>query len=140
VLTRHASLGPGAAAVPSLASASSSSFTSGGSYPLGGGSGLTTKVPLTEDPDAGEFDACFAEGPLGMRLEEMPLTSREGGLKYVCQVLQVTSGGAAESKGVRDGCCVVGVNGERFISHAHTVATLKHGKRPVLVRFRLPTS
>jgi len=117
---------------------SSSSNSSGSSRPVGGGCGLTTKICLRDQPGTGEFDTCFAAGPLGMRLEEMALTSREGGLRYVCQVLQVTPGGAAEKEGVVDGCVVVGVNGERFISHAHTVATLKHGKRPVVMRFRMP--
>ena len=124
-------------------SSSSSSSSSGGSSssssrPVGGGCGLTTKICLREQPGTGEFDTCFAEGPLGMRLEERTVTSMEGGLKYVCQVLQVTPGGGAEKEGVVDGCVVVGVNGERFISHAHTVATLRHGKRPVIVRFRMP--
>ena len=40
--------------------------------------------------------------------------------------------------GVREGCTVVGINGEEYLSHAHTVATLKHAKRPVTVRFRAP--
>jgi hypothetical protein len=122
----------------SSSSSSSSSRSSGSNRPVGGGCGLTTKICLRDKPGTGEFDTCFADGPLGMRLEEMALTSREGGLRYVCQVLQVTPGGAAEKEGVVDGCMVVGVNGERFISHAHTVATLKHGKRPVVVRFRMP--
>ena len=107
--------------------------------PVGGGSGLTTKVALQEKPGRNEFDTWFHGNPLGMRLEEMALTSAEGGLKYVSQVLQVTSGGAAEAQGVLDGCVVVGINGERALGHAHTVATLKHGKRPVAVRFRLPS-
>jgi len=115
-----------------------SSSNSSGSRPVGGGCGLTTKICLRDQPGTGEFDTCFSEGPLGMRLEEMAVTSRERGLMYVCQVLQVTPGGAAEKEGVVDGCVVVGVNGERFISHAHTVATLRYGKRPVVVRFRMP--
>ena len=31
---------------------------------------------------------------------------------------------------------VLGVNGERYLSHAHTAATLKHGRRPVELRLR----
>ena len=44
--------------------------------------------------------------------------------------------GQAEAAGVTIGCTIIGVNGERFISHAHTVSTLRHAKRPVRVRFR----
>jgi len=53
-------------------------------------------------------------------------------------VVQVTEGGWAWREGVEEECIIVGVNGEKFISHAHTVATLKHGRRPVSVRFRFP--
>ena len=40
------------------------------------------------------------------------------------------------SAGVRAGDVVLGVNGERYLSHAHTAATLKHGRRPVELRLR----
>lgn len=106
--------------------------------PVGGGSGLTTKVALQETPGSNEFDAVFEEGALGMRLEEKAVAAVGGGLKYVSEVVHVTGNGAAEGQGVAEGCLVVGVNGERFISHAHAVATLKHGRRPVHVRFRRP--
>lgn len=46
--------------------------------------------------------------------------------------------GQAQSLGVSEGCVVVGLNGEEYLSHAHTVATLKHARRPILVRFRAP--
>ena len=116
-----------------------------GAGPMGGGSGLTTKVALREALGTNEFDTTFEDGPLGMRLEEKAVALNAaggggGGLKYVSVVVQVTDGGAAHRQGVGDGCLVLGVNGERFISHAHTVATLKHGRRPVQVRFRRPAS
>lgn len=52
--------------------------------------------------------------------------------------LLVPETGQAVARGVREGCTVVGINGEEYLSHAHTVATLKHAKRPVTVRFRAP--
>lgn len=110
----------------------------GGGGPVGGGSGLTTKVALQEVPGSNEFDAVFEEGALGMRLEERPVAVGAGGLRYVSEVVHVAPEGAAEGQGVREGCLVMGINGERFISHAHAVATLKHGRRPVHVRFRRP--
>ena len=36
------------------------------------------------------------------------------------------------------GCTVVGINGERFLNHAHTVSTITHGKRPLKLRMRFP--
>ena len=65
-----------------------------------------------------------------MRLEE------RGGLVPVTVVVSVVAGGQAMEKAVNVGCTVIGINGERYISHAHTVATLKHAKRPVMIRFR----
>lgn len=85
-----------------------------------------------------EFDVVFEAGPLGMQLQEMPVTTGHDGLRYVSEVTMVVEGGAAERAGVKEGTVVAGINGERFLSHAHTVATLKHGKRPVKVRFRAP--
>lgn len=112
----------------------------GGGGPIGGGSGLSTKVSMDATPDEDEFDAVFGEGPLGMRLEEIAVTSQgeEGGLRYISEVTHVNPRGPAEKEGVEEGCVVMGINGEKFISHAHAVATLKHGKRPVTVRFQYP--
>ena len=80
-----------------------------------------------------EVDITFMEGSLGMRLDE------RGGYVPVSVVTNVVPGGQAEQAGVEVGCLVVGVNGERFLSHAHTIATLKHGKRPVKIRMRCPS-
>ena len=33
---------------------------------------------------------------------------------------------------------MVGINGERFLNHAHTVSTITHGKRPLKLRMRFP--
>jgi hypothetical protein len=126
----------GSASPVVLGSAAAAAAAASGGGPVGGGSGLTTKVPLREAPGTNEFDAVFAEGPLGMRLEEKPVAMGGGGVMYVSEVVVVAAGGAAEEQGVGEGCLVVGINGERFISHAHAVATLKHGRRPVHVRFR----
>ena len=70
------------------------------------------------------------QGDLGMRIQE------RGGLVPQSVVVGVEPEGQAAANGVSVGCTVVGVNGELFISHAHTVSTLKHAKRPVSVRFR----
>ncbi|CAN0022966.1 unnamed protein product [Ectocarpus sp. 13 AM-2016] len=96
---------------------------------------MSTKKALSDAPGeaVGEFDVGFGEGELGMRLEE------RGSFKASSVVVKITEGaGQAVSLGVREGCKVVGINGEKYLSHAHTVATLKHAKRPVVVRFRLP--
>lgn len=83
-----------------------------------------------------ELDVVFGPGPLGLQLKEVAVTTAREGLKYASEVTSVTEGGAAEGQGVEEGWIVVGINGEKYLSHAHTVATLKHGKRPVTVRFR----
>eukprot|EP00903_Cladosiphon_okamuranus_P011927 g11203.t1 len=93
---------------------------------------MSTKKALSDSPgeEAGEFDVSFQEGELGMRLEE------RGSFQASSVVVRITEDGQAMYLGVREGCTVVGINGEKYLSHAHTVATLKHAKRPVQVRFR----
>ena len=54
----------------------------------------------------------------------------------VSLVTSVDASGQAAAAGVRAGDVVLGVNGERYLSHAHTAATLKHGRRPVELRLR----
>jgi S1-C subfamily serine protease len=61
------------------------------------------------------------------------------GVETVSVVTQVLPNSPAMEKGVRVGCILVGINYEKFISHAHSVATLKYVKRPVTVRFRRDT-
>ena len=92
--------------------------------------GSTTKVGLPSPDDANEYDVVFEDGPLGFRLEE------RGGLVAVSLVTSVDAAGPAAAAGVRAGDVVLGVNGERYLSHAHTAATLKHGRRPVELRLR----
>jgi S1-C subfamily serine protease len=92
--------------------------------------GSTTKIGLPSPDDANEYDVTFSEGPLGFRLEE------RGGLVAVSLVTSVDAAGQAAAAGVRAGDVVLGVNGERYLSHAHTAATLKHGRRPVELRLR----
>ncbi len=57
------------------------------------------------------------------------------GAQIVSVVVDVADKGEAKSKGVSVGCVIVGINFEPYLSHAHTVATLKYAKRPVVVRF-----
>lgn len=92
---------------------------------------MSTKKSLEHTPNSDlEFDAVFEEGEIGARFEE------RGGLNPVSVVVAVAPKGQAETKGVSIGCTVVGISGEKFLSHAHTVSTLKHAKRPLTVRFR----
>lgn len=98
----------------------------------------STRKSLLREAGEDEFDVTFEDMALGLRLEEKAVYSEGEGLKYVSMVVSVTDGGWADREGVEEGCVIVGVNGEKFLSHAHTVATLKHGRRPVTVRFQLP--
>lgn len=66
-----------------------------------------------------------------MRLEEKIIN---GGIASSI-VTSVTDKSQAAIKRVQLDSYVVGVNGESYISHAHTIACLKHSKRPVKVRF-----
>ena len=70
------------------------------------------------------------QGELGARIEE------RGGAVPMSVIVSVSDKGQAAAKGVTIGCTIVGINGERFLSHAHTISTLKHAKRPLTVRFR----
>lgn len=80
--------------------------------------------------DDREFDVEFSDGPLGMRIEE------RSGLVPITVVTHCDHDGQAFKHGVRLGCVVIGLNGEKYLSHAHTTSTLKFAKRPVRVRFR----
>ena len=64
-----------------------------------------------------------------MRLEE------RGGLVALSVVTAVDAAGQAADAGVDVGCVVLGVNGERYLSHAHTAATLKHGIEGLLKHY-----
>ena len=91
----------------------------------------STKLELSaEYGDDKEFDVEFGRGALGMRLEERV------GLVALTVVTAVDATGTANDAGVRVGCVILGLNGERYLSHAHTTATLKHGRRPVTARLR----
>ncbi|CAM9522752.1 unnamed protein product [Discosporangium mesarthrocarpum] len=95
------------------------------------GANMTTKKSLAPTlAEAGEFDVELGEGELGMRLEE------RGSFKTVSVVVKTTEGGQAHRLGVTAGCVLVGLNGEEYLSHAHSVATLKHARRPIVARFR----
>jgi hypothetical protein len=71
------------------------------------------------------------QSDLGFRIEELV------GHEIVSIVDEVTLGGAAELHGVRVGWTLVGINHEKYISHAHSTATLKYVKKPVTIRFRV---
>jgi S1-C subfamily serine protease len=93
---------------------------------------MSTRKWLPAECGPSEFDVSFDEGELGCRLEERVALTTDS------VVTAVASDGQAAAKGLRIGCTVVGVSGELFLSHAHTIATLRHSKRPVLVRFKRP--
>mmetsp|Transcript_3971 Transcript_3971/g.10202 ORF Transcript_3971/g.10202 Transcript_3971/m.10202 type:complete len:461 (+) Transcript_3971:25-1407(+) len=86
---------------------------------------------LGDFEDEKEFDVRLETGPLGLRIEE------RSGLVPITVVTHCDADGQAYRAGVRVGSVVVGLNGQKALSHAHTTATLKHAKRPVHVRFRL---
>jgi len=93
--------------------------------------GLGTKQPLARAlGDDREFDVRFVDGPIGMRIEERL------GLVPVTVVTHVDPAGQAWQAGVRTGCTIIGLNGERYLSHAHAAATLRHAKRPLAARLR----
>jgi len=91
----------------------------------------TDKGELGDFEDDREFDVQFDDGPLGMRIEE------RGANLAITVVTHCDRDGQAYEAGVRLGSVVIGINGHKFLSHAHTAATLRHAKRPVSVRFRL---
>eukprot|EP01035_Chromulina_nebulosa_P019366 gene19366-25233_t len=96
------------------------------------GSNMSTKKLLSPDiANPSEYDVKFEEGDLGVRLEETFLSN--GNPTSV--VVNITQNSQAMTLGVTLKSFVVGVNGECYISHAHTIASLKHSKRPILVRF-----
>jgi len=90
----------------------------------------TKKLLEPRVADEREFDVEFDDGPLGMRIEERV------GLVPVTVVTSVDPRGQAFRAGVRVGCTVQGLNGEKYLSHAHAAATLRHGKRPLTARLR----
>ena len=90
----------------------------------------TKKVMETDISDEREYDVTFSNGMLGMRLEERL------GLVPVSVVTLVQPKSQAAAAGVTVGSTLQGINGEKYLSHAHTTATLRHAKRPIRVRFR----
>lgn len=80
------------------------------------------------------FVCLIVKGELGLRIEE------SDGTPSVSVVTNVTVLEQANRKGVDVGSVIIGINREAFMSHAHTVSTLKHSKRPLIVRFRRPVS
>ena len=128
---------------------------------------MSTKVDLGALTEVDEVDISFVAGPLGMRLDErgglLPVSvvtkiepngqvqTRRDHYRNVALLILLNScliiflfcllppsSVQAALAGVEVGCTVVGINGERVISHAHTISTLKHGKRPIKLRLRFP--
>lgn len=100
--------------------------------PLGGmSSDLEYEVSFTK-----VYESCLSvylfsvKDDLGFRLEEK--ISHDGGYSVVSRV---TEEGQANLLKVCIGDVLLGINGEKYLSHAHAVSTLKHAKRPVRVRF-----
>ena len=60
------------------------------------------------------------------------------GMSIFSEVVDVFPGCMADRIGVEIGCIVVAVNYDKYISHAHTVSTLKHSRRPITVQFLYP--
>lgn len=54
----------------------------------------------------------------------------------VSLVSEVHDNTSAHRQGVPVDCIIVCINDEPYISHSHTISTLKHAKRPVKLRFR----
>ena len=124
---------PAPPAPPPVAAARGAAFVGPGSRVFAGGVedlGSTKLALPGEADDDREFDVVFQAGPLGMRLEE------RGGLVPLTMVTSVAVDGQAAAAGISPGCVVLGVNGEQYLSHAHTTATLIHGRRPVELRLR----
>ena len=48
----------------------------------------------------------------------------------------LSDNGEAIKKGVTLQSILIGMNGEYCISYAHTIAYLRHSKRPIIIRFR----
>mmetsp|Transcript_1407 Transcript_1407/g.1835 ORF Transcript_1407/g.1835 Transcript_1407/m.1835 type:complete len:536 (-) Transcript_1407:235-1842(-) len=90
----------------------------------------TKKILSSQLDDEKEYEVTFDTGPIGLRLEERL------GLIPVSVVTLIQPGSQAEKAGISIGSTLQGINGEKYLSHAHTTATLRHGKRPILVRFR----
>ena len=74
-----------------------------------------------------EYEITFGHGDIGMRLEE------QANQRSV--VTSVTAHSQAHVNNVRVGSMVTAVNNEKFISHVHTIASIKHARRPIVVRF-----
>lgn len=68
---------------------------------------------------------------MGFRVEE-----RMVGSNLCTIVTDVTDKGEGKIKGLSVNSILVGINFEPYLSHAHSVATLKYAKRPVVIRFR----
>ena len=61
------------------------------------------------------------------------------GMSIFSEVVDVFPGCMADRIGVIVGCIVVAINSDRYLSHAHTVSTLKHSRRPITVQFLYPS-
>jgi len=97
------------------------------------GSWTSNVKKLGKLQDEEEYEVTFQAGVVGMRIEESVVGGKDGSV-----VTNVTKGGQAEKSGVLVGSAVCGLFNQHYISHAHCVATLQHGRRPMIVRLRKP--
>lgn len=136
----HKSTGPSSSSASSSSTSStmphSSSYSSSnGNSAVNAGNSASSSHGrssgrLDPNPTAGQFDVRFDGDELGFRVEE------KFGVSSTTVVTDVTEKGEARAKGVSIGCVIVGINYEAYLSHAHTVATLKYCKKPVVIRFQ----
>lgn len=87
---------------------------------------------LPETPELpNDFDVVFNEVDLQFDIEEIIKDKKDETI-----IKNVKKGGYSESKGIFDGFKIIGINGKKYISFAHTAATLKDPKRPLTLRLR----
>jgi hypothetical protein len=152
---RNTTIPGGSAVVSSDGSSSSSSSSSSKAAAASLQPPVRTRLDLSPGPN--QFDVQFEQvnedridvavvvgvhsnAPLGgwmsLSQEELGFRVQERmGVQIVSVVVDVTERGEAKGKGVSVGCVIAGINYEPYLSHAHTVATLKYAKRPVVIRF-----
>eukprot|EP01038_Epipyxis_sp_PR26KG_P007903 gene7903-10728_t len=85
---------------------------------------------LNDTPETDEIDVIINETDLGFRIDERI------GFTSVSVVTEVIPNSSAKNQGLQVGHIIIGINREKFISHAHSSTTLKHIKRPVVIRFK----
>lgn len=152
---RNTTIPAGSAVTSSNGSSSSSSSSSSKAAAASLQPPVRTRLDLSPGPN--QFDVQFEQvnndrvavavvveciltrlwvGWMSLSQEELGFRVQERmAVQIVSVVVDVTERGEAKGKGVSVGCVIAGINYEPYLSHAHTVATLKYAKRPVVIRF-----